>query len=175
MYNKKYILLNNYIKLRVRNTNSIGGIMAKSKIYFYEPWFFILFGIFHMHRIWGIIDRDSYADFWINIMNEKGVFYYTLMGVLATLCILGIITFIKNCKYNYWWRWIYIFGGSYVLFDLFAIATGLKFWQELILLMFNKQAIYWDILWGTFIVLGIAVFILGLTLLNKKDRFESQT
>jgi len=47
--------------------------MVKSKIYFYEPWFFILFGIFHMHRIWGIIDRKSYADFWINTMNEKGL------------------------------------------------------------------------------------------------------
>ncbi len=148
--------------------------MVKSKIYFYEPWFFILFGIFHMHRIWGIIDRKSYADFWINTMNEKGVFYYTLMGVLSTLCILGIITFIKKRNNNYWWRWIYIFGGSYVLFDLFAIATGLKFWKELLLLMFNTEAVYWNVLWGTFIVLGMAVCILGVTLLKKKYGFNSQ-
>ena len=148
--------------------------MVKSKIYFYEPWFFILFGIFHMHRIWGIIDRKSYADFWINTMNEKGVFYYTLMGELSTLCILGIITFIKKRNNNYWWRWIYIFGGSYVLFDLFAIATGLKFWKELLLLMFNTEAVYWNVLWGTFIVLGMAVCILGVTLLKKKYGFNSQ-
>lgn len=148
--------------------------MVKSKIYFYEPWFFILFGIFHMHRIWGIIDRKSYADFWINTMNEKGVFYYTLMGVLSTLCILGIITFIKKRNNNYWWRWIYIFGGSYVLFDLFAIATGLKFWKELLLLMFNTEAVYWNVLWGTFIVLGMAVCILGVTLLKKKHGFNSE-
>lgn len=141
--------------------------MDKSKIYFYEPWFFILFGLFHMHRIWGIIDRKSYADFWISTMNEKGVFYYTLMGILAILCILGIVTFIKNRNSNYWWRWIYILGGSYVLFDLFAIATGLKFWQKLILLMFNTEAIYWNILWGTFIILGITVFILGIIILNN--------
>lgn len=30
------------------------------KIYSYEPWFFIFFGLFHLHRIWGLADRDSY-------------------------------------------------------------------------------------------------------------------
>ncbi|MEG0585933.1 MAG: hypothetical protein RR504_06055 [Christensenellaceae bacterium] len=147
--------------------------MEKSKIYFYEPLFFILFGVFHMHRIWGIIDRKSYSDFWIGVMNEKGIFYYTLMGVLAVLCILGIITFIKNRNNNYWWRWIYILGGSYVLFDLFAIATGIKFWQRLILLMFNTESVYWNLLWGIFIVLGLAIFILGIMLLNKRYRSNS--
>ena len=24
-----------------------------SKIYAWEPWFFIVFGLFHLHRIWG--------------------------------------------------------------------------------------------------------------------------
>lgn len=144
--------------------------MDKLKIYFYEPWFFILFGLFHMHRIWGIIDRHSYSEFWINTMNEKGVFYYTLMSILSLLCILGIVTFIKNRNNNYWWRWIYILGGGYVLFDLFAIATGLKFWQRLILLMFNTEAIYWNALWGTFIILGVLVFMLGIILLNKRHK-----
>ena len=50
------------------------------KIYVYEPWFFIFFGIFHLHRIWGLIDRKSYADFWIGILEQRGIFYYSLMG-----------------------------------------------------------------------------------------------
>lgn len=33
------------------------------KIYHYEPWFFIFFGIFHLHRIWGMVERESYAAF----------------------------------------------------------------------------------------------------------------
>lgn len=142
--------------------------MDNSKIEFYEPWFFIFFCVFHMHRIWGILDRESYANFWINIMNKKGLFYYTLMGLLASLCILGIITFIKNFHHNYWWRWIYVFGGSYVLIDLFAIATGLEFWKQLLLVMFNTGASYWNVLRTTFIILGCAVFILGITLLKKR-------
>lgn len=44
------------------------------KIELFEPWFFIFFGIFHLHRIWGIIDRKAYTEFWIGVMNEKGVF-----------------------------------------------------------------------------------------------------
>lgn len=143
--------------------------MERTKIYFYEPWFFVFFGIFHLHRIWGLLDRKSYADFWIGMMNERGAFYYILMGILALLCVLGIITFIKNFHHNYWWRWIYVFGGSYVLFDLFAIATGLKFWKQLLLAMFNTEAIYWNLLWTTFVILGITVFILGLTLLKKRN------
>jgi hypothetical protein len=144
--------------------------MGKSKIEFYEPWFFIFFDIFHMHRIWGLIDRKSYADFWISIMKEKGMFYYTLMGILAVLCVLGIMTFIKNFHHNYWWRWIYIFGGSYVLFDLFAIATGLTFWKQLLMLMFNTEGCYWNVLWSTFIILGCAVFMLGIKLFKKRKK-----
>ena len=48
-------------------------------IAFYEPWFFLLFGIFHLHRIWGMIDRRSYADFWIGILESRNAFYYGLM------------------------------------------------------------------------------------------------
>lgn len=134
------------------------------KIYFYEPWFFILFGIFHLHRVWGLIDRESYASFWLGVLEEKGLFYYSLMGILAIFCVLGIITFFKNMRQNYWWRWIYIFGGGYVLFDLFAIATGLSFWHDLLLMMFDTTAPYWNIVWSGFIMLGGAVFVLGIFL-----------
>ena len=48
-----------------------------------------------------------------------------------------------------------------MLFDLFAIATGIEFWHDLLLVMFDVNATYWNLLWGGFIVLGGAVFVLG--------------
>ena len=139
------------------------------KIYKFEPWFFMFFGIFHLHRIWGLVDRNSYATFWINVMESKGLFYFVLMGILTVLCVLGIITFFKNSRHNYWWRWIYLFGGSYVLFDLIAIAMGWTFWKNLILAMYDTDAWYWNVLWVAFIVLGLFVFVLGIHLLKKKN------
>ncbi len=96
------------------------------KIAFYEPWFFLLFGVFHLHRIWGMIDRKSYADFWIGILESRNAFYYGLMIVLAMLCFLGIISFFKNIHHNHWWRWIYILGGSYLLCYKKTVYHGLK-------------------------------------------------
>ena len=55
------------------------------KIYAWEPGFFMFFGLFHLHRIWGLIDRTSYADFWLGILESKGAFYFALMGILAFL------------------------------------------------------------------------------------------
>ena len=101
----------------------------EKKIFAWEPVFFLFFGLFHLHRIWGLIDRKTYADFWLGILENRGVFYFILMGLLAILCIAGVITFFRNRSSNYWWRWIYLFGGSYVLFDLFAIAVGLDFFM----------------------------------------------
>ena len=138
------------------------------KIYCYEPWFFIFFWIFHLHRIWGLIDRQAYASFWLHVMESKGIFYFVLMGILAGLCVLGIITFFRCIHHNYWWRWIYLCGGGYVLFDLFAIATGLYFWHELLIAMFDVNASYWNILWGGFILLGAVVFGLGCYLLWRR-------
>ena len=140
------------------------------KIEIYEPWVFLFFGGFHLHRIWGLFDRKSYADFWIGVMERKDWFYFLLMGLLATLCVLGIRTFLKNLYHNYWWRWVYIFGGSYVLFDLFAIATGWELWHELILKMYNINAFYWNQLWLLFILMGGAAFALGIKLIV--DRYK---
>ncbi|MDD3662842.1 MAG: hypothetical protein PHT84_03180 [Candidatus Pacebacteria bacterium] len=142
------------------------------KIYAWEPWFFLFFGVFHLHRIWALIDRESYASFWLGIMENKGIEYFVIMGVLAALCILGIVTFIKNQKSNYWWRWIYIFGGSYVLFDLFAIATGMMFWSRLLQMMFDTTSSYWNVIWLFFIILGGCVFVLGLQLFRSMKRLE---
>ena len=139
------------------------------KIYWFEPYFFLFFGLFHLHRIWGLIDRSSYAGFWIDTMENRGITYFVLMGILSSLCILGIIIFFKKMRHNYWWRWIYLCGGSYLLFDLFAIATGLEFWHDLIIAMFDINAWYWNILWGGFIILGAAVFVLGVSLMCKTN------
>ena len=142
--------------------------MELKKIYAWEPWFFIFFGVFHLHRIWALIDRSSYASFWLGIMNNKGAAYFILMGLLAALCVLGIITFFREIKNNYWWRFIYLGGGLYVLFDLFAIATGLKIWQKILTAMFNTQSSAWNYIWGFFILLGALVFALGIYLLRKR-------
>ena len=142
----------------------------KKKIYAWEPYFFMFFGLFHLHRIWGLVDRKSYADFWVGLMESKGIMYFVVMILLASLCIVGIITFGKNKGKNYWWRWIYIFGGSYVLFDLFAIAIGLEVWNKLILMMYDINAPYWNVLWSGFILLGGFVFALGVRLLVQRKR-----
>lgn len=144
------------------------GEKMEKKVLVWEPWFFMAFGLFHLHRIWGLIDRDSYAVFWIDALKNKGLFYFALMGILSILCILGIITFFKNLNNNYWWRWIYLFGGVYVLFDLFAIAIGLEFWNKLLLWMFDVTSIYWNIVWAFFILLGAFVFVLGIKLLMQR-------
>ena len=138
-------------------------------VHAWEPWFFLFFGVFHLHRIWALIDRVSYASFWMGILENKGWPYFVLMGLLAGLCILGIVTFIRERGHNYWWRWIYIGGGSYVLFDLFAIATGMKLWADLLAKMFDVDSPYWNVVWGLFIILGGLVFVLGLSLLKKRS------
>ena len=140
-------------------------MILTKKIYLWEPWFFIFFGLFHIHRIWALIDRASYASFWMGMMQEKGLPYFLIMGILASLCILGIVTFIRERKRNYIWRWIYVFGGAYVLFDLFAIAIELKAWKKLLSLMFDTDSRYWNTVWISFILLGCAVFALGIRLL----------
>lgn len=53
-----------------------------------------------------------------------------------------------------------------MLFDLFAIATGLEFWHDLILAMFDVTSWYWNLLWGGFIAMGGVVFVLGIKLLQ---------
>lgn len=142
----------------------------EKKILVWEPYFFMAFGLFHLHRIWGLIDRDSYARFWIDVLEHKGLFYFVLMGTLAVLCILGIVTFVRNWHSNHWWRWIYLFGGVYVLFDLFAIAVGLGFWNRLLLWMFDVKWVYWNLVWLFFVALGGFAFCLGITLLIQRNR-----
>ena len=138
------------------------------KILPWEPWFFLAFGLFHLHRIWGLIDRSSYAAFWLGILEKKSLFYFLLMGILAVLCVLGIAAFVKNRRNNFWWRWVYLFGGAYLLFDLSAIALNLAFWNKLLLWMFDTTSIYWNFVWSFFLLLGGFAFVLGINLLLKR-------
>ena len=112
-----------YEKLYERSNDTV------KKIYAWEPWFFIVFGLFHLHRVWALLDRESF-----------------------------------------WWRWVYIFGGGYVLFDLFAIAAGLKLWSRLLQLLFDTASPYWNAVWSFFIVLGGLSFSLGVFLLYKRKQ-----
>ncbi|MBD5119336.1 MAG: hypothetical protein HDT37_09580 [Clostridiales bacterium] len=138
------------------------------KIGAFEPWFFLFFGVFHLHRIWGLIDRNSYADFWLSILESKGALYYFLMAVLLTLCVLGVGVFFKNRRNNDWWRWVYLLGGSYLLFDLLATAAGWAFWHELLRMMFDVSSPYWNVIWGGFVLLGGFAFGLGVRLLLER-------
>ena len=139
-----------------------------NKIKLFEPFFFIFFGLFHLHRIWGLVDRASYAQFWLSVMEEKGWFYFALMGILAFLCLLGIVTFFQNLHHNSWWRWIYLMGGGYVLFDLAAIAAGWDVWDSLLRWMFDVDNPAWNWLWGGFSGLGLLSLLFGICLLYQK-------
>lgn len=142
----------------------------EKRILVWEPYFFEIFGLFHLHRIWGLVDRNSYAGFWLGVLENRGILYFVLMGILAGLCILGIFTFVRNWHHNYWWRWIYLFGGVYVLFDLFAIAAGLKFWNRLLLWMFDVNSVYWNLIWFFFVLLGGISYCLGVKLRMQRNK-----
>ena len=141
-------------------------------IHWFEPWFFLLFGAFHLHRVWGLLDRDGCAAFWLGVLESRGWFYFALMGLLAALCLAGVWAFLRRRRERAWWRWIYVLGGGYVLWDLFAIAAGLDFWQNLLYSMFDTALPCWDVLWGGFVLLGAGAFALGLALLRRRRGFQ---
>lgn len=134
------------------------------RIYWVEPIFYLFFGLLHLHRIWAFIDRDSYSGFWRPLIETRNLFYFAMMGAMSALCVTGIEIFVKNRGHNQWWRWVYIFGGAYLLFDLFAIFFGLSFWRNLLYWMFDVANPFWNVLWGAFVVLGSASFLLGIML-----------
>jgi len=139
----------------------------KSKIIWFEPIVFLFFGLLHLYRIWAFIDRSSYSDYWLSLMDNRGWFYFVLMGIMSFLCVAGIVLFIRNKGRNYWWRWFYIFGGGYVLFDLFAILVGLDIWKNILYKMFDVTSQYWNMLWGAFIGFGLILFVIGISITKK--------
>lgn len=79
---------------------------------------FLFFGAFHLHRIWGLFDRKSYADFWIGVMEQRNWFYFLLMGILTIFCVLGIKTFFKNLHHNFWWDG-YTFLAGFMCYSIY--------------------------------------------------------
>ena len=77
---------------------------------------------------------------------------------------------VRRFRERCWWRWAYLFGGGYVLLDLFAIAAELPFWHRLLAAMFDTAAWYWNGLWGAFAVLGAACLLFGTSLLRRRRR-----
>ena len=51
-----------YLSYKLNDKSGFRGAISE-KIEKFEPWFFMFFGVFHFHRIWGLLDRKSYADF----------------------------------------------------------------------------------------------------------------
>ena len=136
------------------------------KIFWIEPLFFLLFGVFHLHRLWALIDRVTYADFWLSILDEKNGLYFGLMGALALLCVAGLWVFFQIRRP--WWRWVYLAGGGYVLLDLAAIAAGWDVWDSLFRWMFDVDNPTWNWLWGGFSLLGLLSLLFGVKLLIQK-------
>ena len=63
---------------------------------------------------------------------------------------------------NPWWRWIYLFGGRYVLFDLPAHCRRPVLWHSLLAWMFDVTSPAGIFLWGFSVLLGGASAALGL-------------
>ena len=139
-------------------------------VFWVEPAFFLLFGLFHLHRIWGLADRRGYASFWLNVLENRGPLYWLLMAVLICLCASGLFLFFRSRGRGPKRYWIYLAGGGYVLFDLFAIAVGLRPWLALLRWMFDVNNSMWNWLWGGFALMGLFCFLYGVFLLKTKCR-----
>jgi len=50
----------------------------EKKIIVWEPWFFMAFGLFHLHRIWGLTDRKSYAEFLLWMFDVDSIYWYAV-------------------------------------------------------------------------------------------------
>ena len=137
------------------------------KIQLFEPWFFIAFGVFQLHRIWGLIDEKAYIDFWMNTAGQNSIVYYFIIGVLEILCIMGIITFFKNIHSNYRWRWLYFAGAALILFDLSAISAGSVIGRVLLSAMFGINYLCRRSLLMLLLAAGTFSFILGIDLLVR--------
>jgi hypothetical protein len=138
-------------------------------IYKFESIFFLFFGIFHLHRIWAFISPNTYSTFWLSLSNNKNAFAYLLGIIILLLSIFAILTFIINFKNNKWWRWIYLFGGIYLLFDSILNLLNVKFMMNIVNYMFTAPNPQFNIIWGFFIILGLFCIILSIYLWKYKE------
>jgi len=134
-----------------------------------ESLFFLFFGMFHIHRIWAFIDSKSYNNFWLNILESRGQFFYSLGFLILIVSIIVIMYFIKSYKYKKWWRWIYLFGGIYLIIDSVLNILNNNLMKNIIIKMYTIKQPYYSILWGLFIILGIICIIISKYLWNYTD------
>jgi hypothetical protein len=134
-----------------------------------ESLFFLFFGLFHIHRIWAFIDSNSYNKFWLELLANRGTSFFILGLLLFILTITVIIYFIKNFKNRKWWRWIYLFGGIYVIIDIILNLFNNNFIKNIVIKMYTLEQPYYSILWGLFITLGIVCIIISKYLWNYND------
>jgi predicted ferric reductase len=134
-----------------------------------ESLVFLFFGLFHAHRIWAFVDSKSYNKFWLNILESRGTFFIIFGLLLLIMSIIVIIYFIKNFKYKKWWRWIYFFGGVYLIIDTILNLLNNNFIKNVVIKMYTIKQPYYSILWGLFIILGIICIILSKYLWNYTE------
>jgi hypothetical protein len=134
-----------------------------------ESLFFLFFGLFHIHRIWAFIDAKAYNDFWLNMLNNRNIFFYIFGVILIILTLAVIIYFLKHYKEKKWWRWIYLFGGGYVLIDCILNLFKNNFIINIVIKMYTLGQPYYNIVWGFFILLGIICIIISKCLWNYSE------
>jgi uncharacterized membrane protein len=134
-----------------------------------ESLIFLFFGLFHIHRIWTFVDSKSYNKFWLNILESRGLFLFILGILLFVISIIVILYFIKNYRSKKWWRWIYLFGGIYLIMDTVLNLFNNHFIKNVVIKMYTLKQPYYSVLWGLFIILGIICIIISKYLWNYTD------
>jgi hypothetical protein len=137
-----------------------------------ESLVFLIFGLFHTHRIWAFVDSKSYNKFWLNVLEGRGAFFYILGVLLIIMSILLILYFIKCFKNKKWWGWIYLFGGIYLLIDSILNLLGNNFIKNVVIKMYTLKQPYFSILWSLFILIGIISIVLSIYLWNYNENRE---
>ena len=92
------------------------------KIFWIEPLFFLLFGVFHLHRLWALIDRVTYADFWLSILDEKNVLF-DLAAIAAGWDVWDSLLRWMFDVGNPTWNWLW---GGFSLLGLLSLLFGVK-------------------------------------------------
>jgi hypothetical protein len=137
--------------------------------YRFESLIFFFFGLFHTHRIWAFVNSTSYNKFWLNILESRGTFFIILGLFLLIISILAIVYFIRNFKYKKWWRWIYLFGGIYLVIDTILNLFNNNLIKNIVIKMYTIKQPYYSILWGFFIALGLVCIIISKYLWNYTE------
>ena len=135
-----------------------------------ESLVFLFFGLFHIHRIWAFIDFKSYNKFWLNILENRGSFFIILGFSLLIMSIIVILYFIVNFKNKKWWRWIYLFGGIYLVIDNVLNLFNNNLINNVVIKMYTMKQPYYSILWALFIILGIICIIISKYLWSYRRR-----